>query len=60
MTKKTKKTEQPAMPDVKPNPALALALEATGFSTLHDALESVMEKLKDNKPEKGEGESDAD
>jgi len=48
------------MPDVEPNPALALALEGTGFSTLHDALESVMEKLKDNKPEKGEGESDAD
>ena len=59
MAKKTKKTEQ-VKPDVEPNPALAIVLDGAGFTTLGEAIESVMEKLKHNKPEKNDEVADAD
>jgi hypothetical protein len=59
MAKKTKKTEQPT-PAVEPNPAIAAALEGTGFSTLHEAMENAMKRLKENKPENTGEASDED
>ena len=66
MAKKRTKTKaaevepEPQLPEVKPNPALEMALEGTGFANLHDAFKSAMEKLKENKTENNDEVDDVD